>query len=108
MELPARHAGRQSIADAWRMLPLVVEAGRGVRRGTRNGYRLHVHYRQEAKMSYRVVYGETMPAWEQTFSTRRKAEAFAKKHEGFGDVIFSISKVVPGEAPRSLMAVLAP
>ena len=52
---------------------------------------------------YRVVYGETMPAWEKTFPTLREAQAFAKEHESFGDVIFSITKVVPGERPRSLM-----
>jgi hypothetical protein len=56
---------------------------------------------------YRVVYGETMPAWEQIFPTLRKAKAFAKKHESFGDVIFSIAKVVPGEGPQSMMAKLA-
>jgi len=53
--------------------------------------------------SYRVVYGETMPAWEKVFPTLREAKAFAKKHESFGDVIFSIAKVVPGEPPQSLM-----
>ena len=61
---------------------------------------------KEAEMSYRVVYGETMPAWERSFPTLREAKAFAKKQESFGDVIFSIAKVVPGEAPRSLMAAL--
>lgn len=55
---------------------------------------------------YRVVYGETMPAWEQTFETKREAETFAKKHRSFGDIIFSISRVVPGEAPKSLDAAL--
>ena len=58
-------------------------------------------------MSYRVVYGETMPAWEQTFPTLREANAFAKKHRSFGDLIFSISKVVPGEKPRSLAGAIA-
>lgn len=57
-------------------------------------------------MSYRVVYGETMPAWEKILDTKREAEAFAKEHESFGDVIFSISKVIPGEKPRSLMAAI--
>jgi len=56
---------------------------------------------------YRVVYGETMPAWEKTFSSMADAKAFAKEHESFGDVIFSITRVVPGEQPRSLMAALA-
>lgn len=59
-------------------------------------------------MTYRVVYGETMPAWEQTFPTKREAEAFAKKHRSFGDVIFSIKKVVPSDrTPHSLMAAIA-
>ncbi len=59
------------------------------------------------RKTYRVVYGETMPAWEQIFPTLREAKAFAKKHESFGDIIFSISPVVPGEAPKSLTAALA-
>ncbi len=58
-------------------------------------------------MSYRVVYGETMPAWEKTFPTKREAKAFARKHEGFGDTIFSVAEVVPGEKPQSMAAVLA-
>lgn len=59
-------------------------------------------------MSYRVVYGETMPAWEKTFPTKREAEAFAKKHRSFGDVVFSIKKVVPNDrGPHSLMSALA-
>jgi hypothetical protein len=53
-------------------------------------------------MSYRVVYGETMPAWEKIFDTKREADAFAKEHRSFGDVIFSIRKVVPGEKPQSM------
>lgn len=59
-------------------------------------------------MSYRVVYGETMPAWEQTFPTKRKAEEFAKKHRSFGDIIFSVRKVDPNEpGPHSLMGAIA-
>ena len=57
-------------------------------------------------MSYRVVYGESRPAWEKIFPTRREAKAFAKEHESFGDVIFSIKKVVPGEGPQSIMAAI--
>jgi hypothetical protein len=59
-------------------------------------------------MSYRVVYGETMPAWEKIFPTKRAAEAFAKEHRSFGDRIFSIAKVVPGEPPQSMAAALTP
>jgi hypothetical protein len=55
-------------------------------------------------MSYRVVYGETMPAWERIFPTMRAAKAFAKEHEGFGDIVFSVKKVVPDEAPQCLTA----
>jgi hypothetical protein len=57
-------------------------------------------------MSYRVVYGETMPAWERVFQTLREAKAFAKEHESFGDVIFSVRKVVPGEKPQSMTALI--
>lgn len=57
-------------------------------------------------MGYRVVYGETMPAWERIFSTRREARAFAKEHKSFGDIIFSIKKVVPGEKSQSMTAVI--
>lgn len=58
---------------------------------------------------YKVVYGETMPAWEKTFATKREAEAFAKKHRSFGDVIYFCGKITPGvdDGPRSLGAILA-
>ena len=55
---------------------------------------------------YRVVYGESRPAWERIFPTMRAAKAFAKEHEGFGDVIFSVKKVVPGEGPQCLTAAI--
>jgi len=58
-------------------------------------------------MAWRVVYGETIPAWEKTFDTKREADAFAKKHRSFGDIIFSIKEIVAGEPPQSLMAALA-
>lgn len=57
-------------------------------------------------MSYRVVYGETMPAWERVFPKRAEAEAFAKKQRSFGDVIYSIAKVRPGEKPQSMAALI--
>jgi hypothetical protein len=47
-----------------------------------------------------------MPAWEKTFPTMREAQAFAKKHEGFGDMIFSIAKVLPGDKPQSMTAIV--
>ena len=58
------------------------------------------------KVNCRVVYGETIPAWEKVFPSKREAEAFAKEHESFGDIIFSIDRVVPGEAPKSLSAAI--
>lgn len=54
----------------------------------------------------RVVYGESRPAWEQIFPTMKEAEAFAKKHRSFGDVIFSIKPVIPGEPPQSMAAAI--
>lgn len=66
----------------------------------------HPNRGKRNNLGYRVVYGETMPAWEKTFPTKREAEAFAKEHESFGDIIFSISKIVAGEAPKSLMAAI--
>jgi hypothetical protein len=57
-------------------------------------------------MTYRVVYGESMPAWEQEFPTLKEAMAFAKKHESFGDIIFGIVKVSPGQEPQSLVGIL--
>ena len=55
---------------------------------------------------YRVVYGETRPAWEQIFLTMRDAKVFAKEQERVGDIIFSIKKTVPGEGPQSIMAAI--
>ena len=57
-------------------------------------------------MTYRVVYGETVPAWEQTFHTKREADTFAKKHKSFGDIVFSVAKVVAGEPPMSITAAI--
>lgn len=62
--------------------------------------------RKSAKHGYRVVYGESRPAWEKIFPTKREADAFAKEHKGFGDVIFSVKKVVPGEPPQSMAAAI--
>lgn len=58
-------------------------------------------------MSYRVVYGESRPAWEQIFRTKREAEKFARKHRSFGDIVFSVKKVIPGEPPQSMTAAIA-
>lgn len=57
-------------------------------------------------MSYRVVYGETRPAWEKIFPTLREARAFARQQRHVGDVVFSVRKVVPGEPPQSMMAMI--
>ena len=59
-------------------------------------------------MTYRVVYGETRPAWEQMFTTKRKAVAFANKCEARGDVVYSVKPVVNGEPPQSIMAAAVP
>jgi hypothetical protein len=61
----------------------------------------------KATPSYRVVYGESRPAWEKIFPTMKEAKAFAREHETFGDIIFSIKRVVPGEPPQSMMAAIA-
>ena len=65
------------------------------------------HPNRKAKHRYRVVYGESRPAWERIFPTMREAKAFAKEHETFGDVIFSIKPVAPGEPPQSMTAAIA-
>lgn len=57
-------------------------------------------------MSYRVVYGETIPAWEKTFPTMAEAQAFAAEHESFGDIIFGITRVRPHDKPKSLAAAI--
>ncbi len=57
-------------------------------------------------MSYRVVYGETRPAWEKIFPTRKEARAFAKAQAKCGDRIFSVKRVVPGEPPQSMMVAI--
>lgn len=61
---------------------------------------------KEGAMGYRVVYGESRPAWERIFPTMKEARAFVREHKSFGDVIFSLKKVVPGEPPQSIMAAI--
>lgn len=60
----------------------------------------------QSSNGWRVVYGETRPAWEKIFATKREAAAFAKGHRGFGDIIFSVARVIPGEPPQSLTAAI--
>ena len=55
-------------------------------------------------MPYRVVYGETMPAWEKIVPTRRAADRFKRQRERVGDVVFSIARVIEGEPPQSITA----
>lgn len=43
-------------------------------------------------MSYRVVYGETIPAWEKTFPTLKEAKKFASDHKAMGDIVFSVGR----------------
>jgi hypothetical protein len=57
-------------------------------------------------MSYRVVYGESRPAWEKIFPTKREADVFAREQKRVGDIIFSVKKVVPGEKPQSITALI--
>lgn len=59
-----------------------------------------------ATNEYRVVYGESRPAWEQKFPTMREARAFAKRQKQLGDIVFSVKKVVPGEPPQSMAAAI--
>ena len=44
-----------------------------------------------ANTEYRVVYGETRPAWERRFPTKRAARAFAKAQKKLGDTMFARS-----------------
>lgn len=62
--------------------------------------------KETTPMAYRVVFGETIPAWERIFPTKAEADAFAIEHLSFGDIIFSVKKVVAGEPPRSLMTAI--
>jgi hypothetical protein len=57
-------------------------------------------------MLYRVVYGETMPAWEKIVPTRRAANRFKRPREHVGDVVFSIARVIEGEPPQSILAAI--
>jgi hypothetical protein len=58
-------------------------------------------------MAYRVVYGETMPAWEKILPTRREARAFANNHRRWGDIVFSVRKVDYNDrGPHSLMGAI--
>ena len=57
-------------------------------------------------MPYRVVYGETMPAWEKIVPTRRAADRFKRQRERVGDVVFSIARVIEGEPPQSITAAI--
>jgi len=60
-------------------------------------------------MAYRVVYGETRPAWEKEFPTKREAERFANKQKKCGDIIYSVEKVDPvnNPGPHSIMSAIA-
>jgi hypothetical protein len=57
-------------------------------------------------MPYRVVYGETMPAWEKIVPTTRAADRFKRQREHVGDVVFSIARVIEGEPPQSILAAI--
>jgi hypothetical protein len=53
-------------------------------------------------LRYRVVYGETLPMWAQSFAAKRAAESFALRQLSRGDIIFTVAKIVPGETRQSL------
>lgn len=44
-------------------------------------------------MKYHVVYGETMPIWEQEFATVCEVLKFVRKCLRIGDIIFKIENV---------------
>ena len=52
-------------------------------------------------MPYRVVYGETMPAWEKIVPTTRAADRFKRQREHVGDVVFSIARMSLRASRRS-------
>jgi len=56
-------------------------------------------------MNYRVIYGETVPAWDRDFSTRREANAFAKKQRECGDIVFGVFPVAVGAPPSGALDV---
>ena len=58
------------------------------------------------KSKWRVVYGESLPAWEKLFPTRKAAREFALAQLDMGDIVFRISKVIPGDGHQSITAVL--
>ena len=41
-------------------------------------------------MTYRVLHGETMPAWHKDFETEGEAEAFVKRCHSIGDTVFAV------------------
>lgn len=55
--------------------------------------------------TYRVVYGETMPSWERTFSSKYEAAKFSKLCEKIGDVVFYNG--VASKGPRGAIVVMA-
>lgn len=59
-----------------------------------------------ANTEYRVVYGETRPAWERRFPTKRAARSFAKAQKKLGDTIFAINRVSPDDPPQSIAAAI--
>jgi hypothetical protein len=58
-------------------------------------------------MQYRVVYGETIPAWEKVFDAIKEAITFARRCAARGDIVFSIAAVDQYDtAPHSLQAAI--
>ncbi|MDE3038911.1 MAG: hypothetical protein KGJ21_10750 [Pseudomonadota bacterium] len=108
-----RHAGRsrrinQRLGDHAGFMIVFQAQGMTREKASEQAARMvKIGARPPGSEGYRVVYGESRPAWEQIFCTLRQAKAFAKEHKSFGDIIFSIKKTVPGEAPQSMMAAIA-
>lgn len=51
-------------------------------------------------MKYRVIYGETMPAWTKELSTEAAVLAWVKRCLDLGDLIFGIEALEEGDTPQ--------
>lgn len=61
-------------------------------------------------MTYKIVYGETRPAWSQEFATKRELLKFVNRCVSVGDLIFGIEQIRKGDAPNfyGMMDVIPP
>lgn len=51
-------------------------------------------------MKYRIVYGETMPAWSREITTMKELQKFVARCMSVGDLIFGIEELREGYQPR--------